>query len=860
MPRTLKARERGKAVLLAENADLRQRLAESEETLRAIREGEVDAVIVTGSKGDRVFALSEAENLPRLMVETMNEAGLAIAPDGLLVFCNDRACALLGRPKDKLIGRHIATFVAPKDAARFQNLIRAAQSANADGRIEFISGSGTMVPMHMWASHLARPDGPLISLVGTDLSRIEADQTLIAQLKEQKQQLRALKDDAITARKAVERANAALSAGEERMQQALQVSRSFTFDWQPEPDRVLRSASCAQILGMDPDRACRDTSRRFLRKVHPEDVAAFQRTLKSLRPNNRSYTTEYRYVRDDGSTVVLEETGRATFDASGKMTRLVGVSTDITARRRAEEAAKEAENNLKHERDILRLVMNGATNCHLVFLDRDFNFVCVNEAYAKSCGYLPEEMVGKNHFALYPDAENEAIFMRVRDTGVPAHFHDKPFVFPEQPDRGITYWDWNLVPVTDDSGLVSGLVFSLIETTNRERAEIALRASGDRLRLVLEASAMGTFEIDIDTGATRWNAMLYQLLGLRPGDITPAPQNFFQFVHPDDFSFARQQFERALQQGRLDAEFRIIRADGEMRWLAARGQYIEESNEEPGAQGRSLRFMGVNFDITERKRVEEELRKLNARLESRVRARTAEVARQKEDLRRLAARIASAQDEEQRRIAEGLHDGVAQLLVTATFKLAQLTDSRLSRKLRPDLVELENLLAESLRSIRSMTFEFASATLAQLGLDKAMEELCQNMTARHGVHFSFVSRGKMRRLPRRTATILLKSTREMMFNVVKHAGAKEATITLSNDPRVFRITIADNGRGFKTRGDHHPTGVGILSVTERMRTIGGRVAIKSAPGNGTKVSLILPPHRTRPRRNGQAPRHSTTAS
>jgi PAS domain S-box-containing protein len=151
-----------------------------------------------------------------------------------------------------------------------------------------------------------------------------------------------------------------------------------------------------------------------------------------------------------------------------------GLLKEITERKRAEAA-------VERERDLLQHVMNGARNSHLVYLDRDFNFVRVNEAYARTCGYTPEAMIGKNHFALYPDAENEAIFRRVRDTGEPVTLHDKAFVFPDQPERGVTYWDWTLVPVKD-GGIVTGLVFSLVETTERKRAEQKLEKLNRTLR------------------------------------------------------------------------------------------------------------------------------------------------------------------------------------------------------------------------------------------------------------------------------------------------------------------------------------------------------------------------------------------
>ena len=130
---------------------------------------------------------------------------------------------------------------------------------------------------------------------------------------------------------------------------------------------------------------------------------------------------------------------------------------------------KRAEKTLKHERDLLQTIMNGAGKSQLVYLDRDFNFVRVNDSYATGCGYSPEEMIGKNHFALYPNPENEAIFIRVRDTGEDFEVRDRPFEFPDQPDRGVTYWDWTLKAVKEPDGRIIGLVFSLYETTERKR-------------------------------------------------------------------------------------------------------------------------------------------------------------------------------------------------------------------------------------------------------------------------------------------------------------------------------------------------------------------------------------------------------
>ncbi|SEM77560.1 PAS domain S-box-containing protein [Syntrophus gentianae] len=130
---------------------------------------------------------------------------------------------------------------------------------------------------------------------------------------------------------------------------------------------------------------------------------------------------------------------------------------------------KQAEAALQREHALLQTVMNSAGNAHLAYLDRSLNYVLVNETLAAVYGYRPEEMIGKNPFALIPNAEGEAICSQVRDTGKAFEVHDFPFEFPGQPERGITYWDWTLHAVKDPGGHVIGLVLSAYDTTERKR-------------------------------------------------------------------------------------------------------------------------------------------------------------------------------------------------------------------------------------------------------------------------------------------------------------------------------------------------------------------------------------------------------
>jgi PAS domain S-box-containing protein len=105
----------------------------------------------------------------------------------------------------------------------------------------------------------------------------------------------------------------------------------------------------------------------------------------------------------------------------------------------------------------------------LVFLDRDFNFIRVNKAYARSCGRDVTDFPGHNHFEFFPHEENEAIFRDVVRTKIPYHADARPFSFPDHPEWGVTYWAWSIVPLCDSDGEVEFLVFSLEDVTQRQK-------------------------------------------------------------------------------------------------------------------------------------------------------------------------------------------------------------------------------------------------------------------------------------------------------------------------------------------------------------------------------------------------------
>jgi PAS domain S-box-containing protein len=142
---------------------------------------------------------------------------------------------------------------------------------------------------------------------------------------------------------------------------------------------------------------------------------------------------------------------------------------------------KQTEEVLLETKELLETVFS-SINLLVAYMDTNFNFIRVNRAYAEADGRVPEFFIGKNHFALYPNKENEEIFRKVVKTGKPYFASEKPFEYAEHPEAGVTYWDWSLQPVKGPGGKVSGVVLSLVNVTERKRAQEAGRESEHRYR------------------------------------------------------------------------------------------------------------------------------------------------------------------------------------------------------------------------------------------------------------------------------------------------------------------------------------------------------------------------------------------
>ncbi|MBI4300928.1 MAG: PAS domain S-box protein, partial [Chloroflexi bacterium] len=204
------------------------------------------------------------------------------------------------------------------------------------------------------------------------------------------------------------------------------------------------------------------------------------------------------------------------------------------------------------------------TDASLAYFDTDFNFVWANAAYARATGYSVGQLVGKNNFDLFPTEEGKAVFQRVMDSGEPAALHDRPFVFPNQPQQGVTYWDWTLIPTKDGAGHVVGLLLHCVDITERKRAEdererllgqlqtagAAIRRERDLLKITMDNTRTCLVFLDRDFNFLRVNKAYEETCGRSEAEFIG--HNHFEFYpHADNQAI----FERVRDTGE-PAEFR----------------------------------------------------------------------------------------------------------------------------------------------------------------------------------------------------------------------------------------------------------------------------------------------------------------
>jgi PAS domain S-box-containing protein len=422
----------------------------------------------------------------------------------------------------------------------------------------------------------------------------------------------------------------------------------------------------------------------------------------------------------------------------------------------------------------------------------------------------------------------------------------------------------------DDDGQPEAVYGFAMDISEQKWAQRALRESEQRFRSLVESSAQAIWEARPDglviKDSPSWREFTGQHIEQFLGE------GWADAVHPDDRQNTLAAWKAALDSGQmLETEYRLQRPNGTYCWTAARAAPIR------GPEGEIVKWVGMNSDIHDRKETELALREARRQLTQSVDQRTAElqdtvreletaVARQElaeqvlrersqalfdlnekledraDQLQALTLQLSLAEDRERHRLSEVLHDDLQQMLVAARFQLDALAGSA-APSAAGAFEQIATILTQAVEQTRDLSHQLYPAILHRRGLIEALQWLTQDMRERHSLRVRADLGEQAEPKTDQLKPFLFKTARELLFNVVKHSGVREATISLRRNDGVIEMLVADEGKGFDPDAlttETNGAGLGLLTIRERAEFLGGSAEIDSEPDDGSRFTIRVP--------------------
>jgi PAS domain S-box-containing protein len=523
----------------------------------------------------------------------------------------------------------------------------------------------------------------------------------------------------------------------------------------------------------------------------------------------------------DGHKVLVDTMKIPYRDTHGNIIGILGVSRDITDRKRTEQALLASEERFRQITENMADVvwLRSFENSRMLYVSPSYERI-----WGRSCQSLyqnPEEFME----AVHP-VDQEAVFAAYKQYADTGHFDMMYRII--RPDGDMRWIHARTYPILNETGQVIRYAGIATDITARRQAEDLLRRSEEKYRKIYENSLVGIFHSTPAGRFTEVNPAFAKMLGyespktLLDGISDIATQ---YYADPED----RRTFERILKaQGSIESfEFRVKHKDGSRRWIS------NSTRAYFGEEGQIDHYEGVVLDITKRKQAEAELMRAHELLEIRA-----------NQLRALAAELTTAEQRERKRVSKILHDGLQQNLVIARLQVEGILSQIDDPQFRQEEQEINQLLTESIEMSRSLSTDLSPPVLYERGLAAGLEWLIRRMRDQYGLNVDLRIENRVK-LPDHIKILIFESVRELLFNTIKHAGVSQAQVAMRHsDESGLRITVRDSGAGFdpcrlKPAGDAGG-GFGLFSIGERIGLLGGRFEIDSTPGKGSHFSLTVP--------------------
>jgi PAS domain S-box-containing protein len=350
---------------------------------------------------------------------------------------------------------------------------------------------------------------------------------------------------------------------------------------------------------------------------------------------------------------------------------------------------------------------------------------------------------------------------------------------------------------------------SFVDLTDRRRAEIQLRESEERFRLVANTAPVMIWTSGTDRKCNYFNKPWLDFTG-RPIDAELG-DGWADGVHPDDSGRCLRTYTEAFDRREtFELQYRLRRHDGEYRWVLDKG--VPRFNPDGTFAG----YIGSCIDITERKLAEESLATIGRRL-------------------------IEAHEEERTWIGRELHDDINQRLALLAVELDRWNQHISSTpELSNQIRHAQERISQIARDVQGLSHRLHSSKLEYLGLATAANSFCKELSEQNKVEVQFKHAGIQRNLPKEVSLCLFRVLQEALQNAVKHSGVKSFAVDLQGTADVIDLTVADFGSGFSEQEAFTRNGLGLISMRERLQLVRGELSVKSKPGAGTTIHARVP--------------------
>lgn len=558
---------------------------------------------------------------------------------------------------------------------------------------------------------------------------------------------------------------------------------------------------------------------------------ALGKTMKQVMPDIDSYWIEtYGRVALTGDPVQYDNYNTPlqrwfeTYAFSPKKNQFALVFSDITERKRAEEALQKSEERF-------RLFMDKSPTIAWI-KDEEGRYVYLSQTYQDGLHVRLEDRIGKSDF----EFRAKEIATRFRKSDVILLETGGSLESTEEvvdKDGSLRYWLISKFPFQDAASrrYVAGIG---LDITERKRMEEELQKTREEYRHLVEASGSVILRVDKDMHITFINQFGLQFFGYSLDEIigkkalgTIVPERD-QEGH--DTAAMAQDIIRNPENYAANFHQNMCK-DGRLVWMSWANKPIYDD------QGDLLEILSVGNDFSKVKEAEEELRRSHHDLEKRVQERTAQLTESEKRLRELAADLIHAQETERKRIAHELHDSLAAQLAAIKY--------RLERK-RSEFPENPMLFDEIIEDVQNANMEtrrimanLRPSVLDDLGILPALSSFCRDtQKVFPWATLEFSGRVEESKVPDDLKIVLFRVVQESVTNAIRHGKSTLIRIGLERNEGWIRLSVRDNGKGFVAAGIERKSethGIGLNSMEHRISSTGGIFSISSSPGRGTTV-------------------------